>query len=80
MENDARCAHMRVEYRTEDHRLTEDDVRGIPSPPLDSPYVPFRAGMTVTRGWWECASGCGMHFVPRPAASSHTPRGKDNGN
>lgn len=72
MTNEACCAHCRVEYRTEDYRLTEADVArmGVRYDP-DSPHVPPHAGQLATRGWWECASGCGTRFSPvRPDSPS----------
>jgi hypothetical protein len=45
------CAHMQIEWRTE---IVEDggtNVRGEPC--------------AATRGWWECTSGCGTTFGPR---------------
>lgn len=59
------CAHMRVEYRTEDFPLSESDAASILATwKDDGMHAPPRAGVTMTRGWWECASGCGKRFEP----------------
>lgn len=68
------CAHLRVEYRSE--RVEED----VPAYPSRGAYVGHAGGpMMVTRGWWECAHGCGARFavIPRPVsapAASGTPK------
>ncbi len=63
------CAHLRVSYRTEDFKYDGPDV---PNPDLSSPHVGLRHGATLTRGWWECDSGCGAKFWPLPGAPSDT--------
>lgn len=56
------CAHIRVVYRTEDFRAEVPKTEHSPG------------GMTtLTRGWWECASECGMRFAPLPSDGTTTP-------
>lgn len=57
---DACCAHRTVSFRTEDFIY---DGPEIPAP-KGSVHVPLRKGATLTKGWWECDSGCGTRFVP----------------
>ncbi len=63
MSNDrACCAHLRVSYRTED---VEHDF----GPPRDDSGMPGPSKAPsgihrLTRGWWECDSGCGRQFQP----------------
>ena len=52
-EKGASCAHLKVSWRTE-------QFQGYVEPTDETP-----GGMhTLTRGWWECDSNCGMKFWP----------------
>lgn len=54
------CAHLHVSWRTE--LAPYDGPDGEYDP--ESIHVPIKKGQMVTRGWWECDSGCGTRFRP----------------
>jgi len=70
MNEQACCAHLRVSWRTKDFKLSEEEAArmNVIAENAGSVYPPIRAGSTMTRGWWECDSGCGMRFQPAPDA------------
>lgn len=71
-DHQARCAHLHVDYCTEDYRYDGPDV---PNPDPSSSYTGLRKGQLLTRGWWECRH-CHTRFdlvrTPSPVPSLAT--------